>query len=79
MVKHKLVQVIWRDITTTASWTPKDRTNEIETAICKSVGWLIEQTSKVIKVAGSQNDDDWGNIDCIPVANVIEIRELRKK
>lgn len=76
--RPRLVMVIWEDINSDPSWQPKDKV-ELELAKCESVGWLIHKDDKVIRVAGCQNKEDWGSITVIPVVNVIEIEELRKK
>jgi len=77
-MRPRLVIVLWKDIVSDCSWQPKDNV-DIEPALCKSVGWLIEKNEETIKIAGSQNSQDWGDVTCIPTVNVIEIKNLRKK
>ena len=67
----KLVTIKWTDIIQTSDWTPA---NEVRCPELISVGWLVSQDDKEIKIGGTIGEDDapYG-ITAFPKGCVLEI------
>ena len=67
----KLVTIKWTDIIQTSDWTPA---NEVSCPELISVGWLVSQDDKEIKIGGTIGEDDapYG-ITAFPKGCVLEI------
>ena len=67
----KLVTIKWTDIIQTSDWTPA---NEVSCPELISVGWLVSQDDKDIKIGGSIGEDaaPYG-ITAFPKGCVLEI------
>ena len=67
----KLVTIKWTDIIQTSDWTPA---NEVSCPELMSVGWLVSQDDKEIKIGGTIGEDDapYG-ITAFPKGCVLEI------
>ena len=79
--KKPLVLVTWRDITSThCGWF--ETMDELETAVIKSPGWIIEENQDEIKLVaniGRHKDDVMFGFDTIlPKGCIEEIKILRK-
>lgn len=49
--RYRRVTVRWGDAATSAGWQPPDRLPGVQE--CSTTGYLIEETKKCVKVAGS--------------------------
>ncbi len=69
--ERQLVTIKWTDIIQTADWTPPD---EVTCPEILSVGWLISQDEKEIKIGNTIGEDDvpYG-ITAFPKGCVLEI------
>jgi hypothetical protein len=79
--KLHLVNIRWIDICGNHEWSDM---NEIEdwaakdTGYCDTVGWLLEKNRQYLLVASTKSDDEnYNDINKIPIRNVLEINDLR--
>ncbi len=71
---YPLVLVTWLDITATAGWEPA---SEVEPMEVKTLGWLVHEDEKVLKVGNSLGEDgDVYGISALPIGCVVGITTL---
>ena len=72
--KLTLVECVWIDAYTEASWSEYDASDS-ET---KTYGLLVDQTAEWTTLAMSRDSSFWGNLWYIPTKNVVSLREIEK-
>ena len=70
--KLTLVECVWIDAYTEASWSEYDASDS-ET---KTYGLLVDQTAEWTTLAMSRDSSFWGNLWYIPTKNVVSLREI---
>ena len=71
---YPLVLITWLDITATAGWEPAD---EVEPLEVQTLGWLVHEDDKVIKIGNSIGEDgDVYGISALPIGCVVGITTL---
>ncbi len=71
---YPLVLITWLDITATAGWEPAD---EVEPLEVQTLGWLVHEDDKVIKIGNSIGEDkDIYGISAIPKGCVVGVTTL---
>lgn len=79
---YPLVQIWWEDIVSDSSWNDIVDIQKSNTAICCSLGWLIEKNPKATIVMADFSFEPNGEIKqggsftTIPTKNVIKIKRL---
>lgn len=75
-----IVVITWKDIVSKADWvgTISEIKEELEPALCVSVGWIVHNTQEHITIADSfiKEDHTFGGVTTIPHAVVLDIFEL---
>ena len=74
----RLVKVVWEDITVVddGTWVDRETTEKAEPLLFKTVGWLLEHTSKQIVVAMCLGDKLMSPREVIPVGVIKSITLL---
>ena len=72
--KLTLVECVWIDAYTEASWSEYDASS----AETKTYGLLVDQTAEWTTLAMSRDSSFWGNLWYIPTKNVVSLREIEK-
>jgi hypothetical protein len=72
----KIVKVTWEDSgTDNQVWVNKDDFAD-ELGLCESVGFLVKKTNKVVVIAQSTSDTQYGNVLVIPRKMVRKVSDL---
>jgi hypothetical protein len=81
MVKKPLILVFWEDHTGDSSWQSESQVQAEKPAVAKTVGFLIHEDEKTLKVADTILDDgSLGGVSLIIKSCIIgEYKVLRKK
>ena len=80
---YPLVRIYWEDIIGETNWTDIVDIKKSKTAICCSVGWLINENSTTTVVMADFSFEDNGDIKqgggytTIPTKNVLTIKKLK--
>ena len=76
--KAIILEVIWNDISTYGGWHQVNEVDTLTTIECRSVGYLVGKTNKLIRIAQSlTKGKEIGDVTVIPLTNVKKIRRLR--
>lgn len=78
--KPELVVVIWEDTAALEeTWSDEEDARELKPGIMHSVGWILAQTPKYLTIASSvEFDEDLvGDVNCIPLGCIREIKQVR--
>jgi len=81
---YPLVLLYWEDITSHSHWEDIIEIKKSKTAICCSVGWLVESnkdTTVIMADYSFEQDNtikDGGSYTTIPTKNIISIKQLLK-
>ena len=82
MVANKrlaVVEVTWEDTTSWHSWMEGQDCKQMKPSVCVSVGYLLENGKKVLRMATSSGaDDTYGMLTAIPQGCIRKVRTLRK-
>jgi len=75
----KLVKIIWKDIIRPEeTWLFKEDVLSLRPALITTVGWLVDENESSLIIASSLGDDQqFGDINCIPTSVVVLIETLR--
>lgn len=79
---YPLVLIYWEDITSHSQWEEISEIRKSKTAICCSVGWLVESnkdTTVIMADYGFEQDNnvkEGGSYTTVPTKNVIQIKQL---
>ena len=79
---YPLVLIYWEDITSHSQWEEISELRKSKTAICCSVGWLVESnkdTTVIMADYGFEQDNnikEGGSYTTVPTKNVIQIKQL---
>lgn len=79
---YPLVLIYWEDITSHSQWEEILEIRKSKTAICCSVGWLVESnkdTTVIMADYGFEQDNnikEGGSYTTVPTKNVIQIKQL---
>ena len=74
-----VIEITWHDATSLAGWHGHDEVTKLLLPECRTVGYLLLNTSVSIKVAQNINDDGgMGDIMTISPKWVTRVRLLRK-
>lgn len=71
------VEVQWLDIVTASNWKTRQARSTAKPAVCKSVGFFINQDKDSIRISHSVSDDNGGDYTVFPIGCVTRIRRLR--
>ena len=80
---YDLVLVTWEDIVSSSEWEYISEIKNTKTAICTSVGWLVEKDDKVTIVMADYSFEDnkeikqGGGYTTIPTKNVLSIKKIK--
>ena len=75
----KLVRIAWVDSSAAADeWLCKHDVEEMNPIECISVGWLVDSTGKVVKLAGGKGNDKFHRIVIIPKGCIISRTVLKE-
>lgn len=75
----KLLRFVWVDSSAAADeWLCKHDVEVMEPIECISVGWLVNSTKKVIKLAGDKGNDKFHRIIIIPKGCIISRTTLEE-
>lgn len=79
MTDRRLVLITWKDAQSMQSagrWVDPADVENLELAVCQSVGWVRKQTPDFITVYSHDAGDQIGGDLCIPWVCVVAIQEL---
>jgi len=80
---YDLVILYWEDIISNSEWTYISEIKKSKTAICKSVGWLVEENSKTTVIMADLGFEDnqeikqGGSYTTIPTKNILSIKKVK--
>jgi len=80
-----IVEVTWEDIIDDNVWMSESKIKTLTPIICKTVGYLYEETKKWVKLVGTYQVDDtataepFGYAITIPMGCVKKIRTIEYK
>jgi len=80
---YDLVMVTWEDIVSNSSWEYISEIKNAKTAICISVGWLIEKNSNntiiMADFSFEENEEikQGGSFTTIPTKNILAIKKIK--
>ena len=80
---YPLVRIYWEDIIGETNWTDIVDIKKSNTAICCSVGWLVNENSTTTVVMADFSFEDngdikqGGNYTTIPTKNVLTIKKIK--
>ena len=80
---YPLVRIYWEDIIGETNWTDIVDIKKSKTAICCSVGWLVNENSTTTVVMADFSFEDNGDIKqgggytTIPTKNVLAIKKIK--
>ena len=66
----RLVTVRWLDIISDSSWTPPE---EVECPTFETVGWLVYEDEKCLKIADTLGEDGWFGVTAFPRGCVLSV------
>ena len=75
--------ITWEDIISNSSWEYISEIKKAKTAICTSVGWLMEKNSKNIIIMADfsfeENEEikQGGSFTTIPTKNILSIKKIK--
>jgi|TARA_R100000808_G_C2149653_1_gene158118 hypothetical protein len=74
----QLVEIVWKDIIRPEeTWLFKDDVIKLRPAVITTVGWIVDERAESLTVASSMGDDQQlGDINCIPRSVIITIKNL---
>ena len=77
--KNKIVRVEWEDASFSASSYNKDKPEETDTAMSRSVGYLIENNRRIVKLGFEIFDNgEIRRIEAIPKGMIRKITYLKE-
>jgi hypothetical protein len=73
-----IYQVTWQDIIRPdETWLFEDEAKDLVPATIVTVGWVVYKDESNLIIASSKGDGgQFGDINCIPMAVVLEMKEL---
>jgi len=80
---YTLVLCYWEDIVSESNWADIIDIKKANTAVCCSVGWLIQQDDKVTIIMADYSFEDnkdvkqGGSYTTIPTKNVLSIKKIK--
>ena len=80
---YPLVRIYWEDIIGETNWSDIVAIKNSKTAICCSVGWLVNENSNTTVVMADFSFEDngdikqGGNYTTIPTKNVLTIKKIK--
>ena len=80
---YDLVLITWEDIISSSEWEYISEIKNTKTAICTSVGWLVEENSKntiiMADFSFEENEEikQGGSFTTIPTKNVLSIKKIK--
>ena len=80
---YDLVLITWEDIVSSSEWEYISEIKNTKTAICTSVGWLVEENSKNTIIMADFSFEETGEIKqggsftTIPTKNVLSIKKIK--
>ena len=80
---YPLVRIYWEDIIGETTWSDIVDIKKSKTAICCSVGWLVNQNAVTTVVMADYSFEDnndikqGGNYTTIPTKNVLTIKKIK--
>ena len=80
---YDLVLITWEDIVSSSEWEYISEIKNTKTAICTSVGWLVEENSKNTIIMADfifeENGEikQGGSFTTIPTKNVLSIKKIK--
>ena len=80
---YDLVLITWEDIVSSSEWEYISEIKNTKTAICTSVGWLVEDKSKNTIIMADFSFEENGEIKqggsftTIPTKNVLSIKKIK--
>ena len=79
MKQEKIVKITWRDASSKTGWTEKEEAMEWidEDFPYYAVGMLLKKDKRFISVATSWEEEQYLNIQKIPIGCVIKIEKLK--
>ena len=76
LIKDELIIITWEDILQVAGWLSLEAVNTTDAIICKSVGWLISEDKKYIRITSNISSDGDMSIVVIPKGTVKSIERV---
>lgn len=79
MKKNTLIEIVWDDIVADAVWLSEQKAAEFPVIQCKTAGYFLNKTKKVIRISPTIqiNGDKERDIVVIPMGVVKKIRRLK--
>ena len=80
---YDLVLITWEDIVSSSEWEYISEIKNTKTAICTSVGWLVEENLKNTIIMADFSFEENGEIKqggsftTIPTKNVLSIKKIK--
>ena len=80
---YSLVSIHWEDIVSESSWDDIVDIKKSKTAVCCSIGWLVEQNpDRTIVMADYSFEDNktikvGGNYTTIPTKNILSLKKIK--
>ena len=80
---YDLVMITWEDIVSNSSWEYISEIKNAKTAICTSVGWLVEKNSNntiiMADFSFEENEEikQGGSFTTIPTKNILSIKKIK--
>jgi hypothetical protein len=80
---YDLVLITWEDIVSCSEWSYISEIKKSKTAVCSSVGWLIERNNTTTVVMADLSFEEnkeikqGGSYTTIPTKNIISIKKIK--
>lgn len=74
-----LLLVSWDDIVADPSWLSDDRASTLQPALCKNIGWLINEDKLNIRITSSVADNGDKSVTVIPKGCIRDVQEIKYK
>lgn len=72
-----ILVVTWNDIKSDSSWTGDEEAQDFQPALCKNVGWFVNEDKDNIRLTWSVCDDGDKSIEVIPKGCVVDVKRIK--
>jgi len=74
------VEVVWTDIVQDPAWQSEDVAAKALPTLCRSLGYYLNHTSKVLRISESLNRDiNQRSVQVFPMGAVLRVKKLHGK
>jgi hypothetical protein len=75
---NDIVEVIWADIVQDPTWQSEEGAAEALPTLCRSLGYYLNHTSKVLRISESLNCDmHQRSVQVLPLGTVLKVKKLK--